>query len=274
MCCITYFLWPLFPSSETDVDVNIQRFYLNIHIYKMSNGKRTFKPYSDNVTQQKNVINANNLPCCEYVMWICMGIVINHSCDAKCNRKTENSIIFDNLNKVMHMKKCSSPFYWKKYLVKACAQIQQCQLTGKYWIHVRCFLHYCHTLHFYVFTKRPLWPIFFSILTLSISDFVINFFSKGFFRSNFLVTNIGVDNINAHFAHSTISASICCTFFMHCIKYGDVSQIFIKITVASNVIFFILNLILCHATQYENKVVECVNAIKMVGKRIYRLHNA
>lgn len=53
----------------------------------MSNGKRTFKPYSDNVTQQKNVINANNLPCCEYVMWICMGIVINHSCDAKCNKK-------------------------------------------------------------------------------------------------------------------------------------------------------------------------------------------
>lgn len=63
-----YFLWPLIPSSETDVDVNIQRFYLNIHIYEMSNGKRTFKPHSDNVTQQKNAINANNLPC--YGMWI------------------------------------------------------------------------------------------------------------------------------------------------------------------------------------------------------------
>lgn len=34
----------------------------------MSNGKKTFKPHSDNETQRKNVTNANNLPCCEYVI--------------------------------------------------------------------------------------------------------------------------------------------------------------------------------------------------------------
>lgn len=32
--------------------------------------------------------------------------------------------------------------------------------------------------------------------------------------------------------------------------------------------FLILNLILCHATQNENKIVECVNAIKMVATMV------
>lgn len=103
----------------------------------------------------------------------------------KVQQKTENSIIFDNLNKVMRIKKCSSPFNWKKNLVEACAKIQQCQLTGKYWIHVRCFLHYCRTLHFYVFTKRLLWAIFFFNFNSLYLWFCDQFFQRVFFEINF-----------------------------------------------------------------------------------------